>query len=190
MTKQKIKIGIQGDKGSANEKACIIFAKKYKLKNYKIKYLITTENVLKALNKDEIDYGTFAWESSRSGLVQETQNAVKKYSFQKINEIKLKSDHSLLCLSIIDKTKTINIYSHPQALKEHKTFLKKEFKKLKLIKEIDTAVAAKKLHSHNYPKNSIVIAPISCAKIYNLKIYLKNLPTNKNYTTTIYLVKK
>lgn len=190
MNNKKIKIGIQGDKGSTNEKACVFFAKKHKLKNFEIKYLISTKNVLKALSKEEIGYGTFAWKSSRSGLVQETRDAIKKYSFQKIDEKKLKSDHSLLYLSPIDKKIPVNVYSHPQALKEHETFLKKGFKKLKIIKEIDTAVAAKKLSNKKYPKNSLVIAPISCAKIYNLKIYLKNLPTNKNYFTTIYLVKK
>lgn len=168
----------------------MIFAKKLKLKNYEIKYLIKTRDVLKALNKGEIDYGTFAWKSSRSGLVQETMEAIKKYSFQKIDEKKLKNDHALLCLSNIDKNQTVNIFSHPQALKKHGTFLKKEFKKLELINEIDTAVAAKKLSNKKYPKNSLVIAPAICAKIYNLKIYLETLPTNKNYTTTIYLVKK
>jgi hypothetical protein len=43
---------------------------------------------------------------------------------------------------------------------------------------------------HKYPENSIIIAPIECAILYGLNIYLDDLPTNKGYITTIFLVKK
>lgn len=190
MTNKKIKIGIQGGKGSTNEKACLWFAKKHKLKNYEIKYLISTENVLKALNKREIDYGTFAWKTSSSGLVKETQEAIKKFSFQKIDERDFHPNHALIYNSAIDKNKTINIFSHQQALKEHSKFLKNAFSNLKFFDEIDTAIAAKKLKNNEYPKNSLIIAPIECAKIYGLNVYLKSLPDNKNYLTKIYLISR
>jgi prephenate dehydratase len=186
---KEIIIGIQGDRGSTNERACIFFAKKHGFKKYKIEYLISTENVLRALNKGEIDYGTFAWESSRAGLVEETQEAIKKYKYKKIDEERFQLDHALLYKIPVDKTKIVNIFSHPQALKEHEVFIKREFPKIKLLAEVDTAIAAKKLHDGEYPGNSIVIAPIACANIYNLNIYLADIPTNKGYLTTIYLVK-
>jgi len=186
----KIIIGIQGDIGSTNERACNFFADKYGWENFEIKYLISTKKVLKALNNNEIDFGTFAWESSRGGIVKETQDAIKKYKYQKIDEEKFQIDHAILRNSDIDISKTVNIYSHPQALKEHEIFLTKKFKKLKLTEEIDTATAAKKLHNNKYPANSMIIAPVSCADIYNLEVYLKDLPTNKGYKTTIFLVKK
>lgn len=104
MKPKKLKIGIQGDKGSTNERARKFFAKKHNFKNFEIKYLISTKNVLKALHKGEIDYGTFAWESSRSGLVEETQKAIRKYKYAKIDEENFQLDHSLLLKSPIDKT--------------------------------------------------------------------------------------
>lgn len=186
----KIIIGIQGDIGSTNERACNFFARKYGWKDFEINYLISTEKVLSALKKDEINYGTFAWESSRGGLVSETQEAIKKYNFQKIDEEKFQLDHAILHNSKIDKSKSVQIYSHPQALKEHKPFLIKEFQNPKLIEEVDTAIAAKKLQNNEYPSNSVIIAPISCANIYDLDIYLSDLPTNNGYITTIYLVQK
>lgn len=185
-----ITIGIQGDRGSTNEKAAIFFANKYKWKEYKIEYLISTENVLRALQEGIIDFGTFAWESSRSGLVKETQEAIKKYKYKKIDEEKVQIDHALLSNSEIDKSKTIHVFSHTQALKEHKSFLQKYFPNVELIEEVDTAIAAKKLKNNEYPKNSIVIAPISCAKIYNLHVYMEDLPTNQGYFTVIYLAQK
>ncbi len=187
---KKLLIGIQGGPGSTNERACIFFAKKYGWDNFQIKYLISTENVLGSLNKDEVDYGTFAWGSSRAGLVEETQEAIEKYSYQKIDEESFELNHALLQKSPIDKSKPVTIYSHQQALKEHKPFLEKEFVNPKLVEEIDTAIAAKKLSMNEYPPNSLVVAPITCKDIYNLNVYMESLPTNQGYLTTIYLVKK
>lgn len=186
----KIKIGIQGDIGSTNERACYFFAQKHGWKNFEIKYLITTENVLRALEKGEIDYGTFAYRSTKGGLIRETKEAVKKYKYKKIDEAKFQLDHALLKNSKIDKRKSVKIYSHPQALKVHKPFLVKEFPKLELIEEVDTAIAAKKLKEDEYPPNSLIIAPKSCADIYGLDFYVSDLPTNRGYITTIYLAQK
>ncbi len=96
-----IRIGIQGDRGSTNERACVYFAEKYSWQNYRIQYLISTEKVLSKLNNHSIDYGTFAWESSREGLVEETQEAIKKHKYQKIDEVKLQMDHVLLSRELI-----------------------------------------------------------------------------------------
>lgn len=185
-----ITIGIQGDMGSTNERAARFFANKYHWHDIKIKYLVSTENVLRALNEGEIDYGTFAWKSSRGGLVEETQKAIKRYPYNKIDEQAFQLDHALLANAKIDSSRLVTVYSHLQALKEHEPFLVNKFPKIKLAKEIDTAVAAKKLSNNEYPSNSLIIAPIACAAIYNLKIYLENLPTNKGYLTTIYLAQK
>lgn len=185
-----IRIGIQGDRGSTNERACTFFAHKYGWEDWEINYLISTEQVLSSLVKDEIDYGTFAWESSRGGFVRETQEAIEKYTFQKIDEEKFQLDHALLCNSQIDTLKPVQIYSHPQALKEHEPFLMREFQTAQLREEVDTAISAKKLQNNEYPSNSMIIAPISCADIYGLDTYLSDVPTNKGYLTTIYLVQK
>ncbi|MFA6393321.1 MAG: prephenate dehydratase domain-containing protein [Patescibacteria group bacterium] len=186
---KKLIIGIQGDRGSTNERAAGFFAKKNGWKDYEIKHLVSTENVLKALKAGEIDYGTFAWES-RTGLVGETRKAVKKYEFEKIDESKLQLDHALLSSSEINKNKTVKIHSHPQALAEHGEFLKKEFPKLKLINEADTGSAAKDLSEGKYPENSLVIASIVCAEMYGLSVYMKDLPSNAGYWVKIYLVGK
>lgn len=185
-----IQIGIQGSKGSTTERACVFFTELLGIMHYETQHLISTENVLHALNKNEIDYGVFAWESSRAGLVQETQEAIKKYAFVKITEQDFQIDHALLTNAHIDNTQTVHVYSHPQALKEHFNFLLSEFADIKLVDEVDTAVAAKRLSEHQYPKNSVVIAPIACGRIYGLDVYHDNLPFNQGYFTKIYFVKK
>ena len=185
-----MKIGIQGNEGSTNETACRFFAKKHGWRDFEIKYLITSENVLKALNNGEIDYGTFAWATSNGGHVAETKEAAKKYKFEKVDEHDFFPDHALLSNSEIDAAKTIHVFSHPQALAAHEDFLRSEFENVRLHEEIDTAVVAQYLSEGKYPKNSIVIAPADCAQIYGLKIFSSDLPANKGYKTTIFLVKK
>ena len=186
---KKVVIGIQGDIGSTNERACLEFAKKHVWAEFEIKYLITTERVLEALEKGEIDYGTFAWES-RAGIVKESEEAAKRFNFNKVDEVNLTLDHALLKSEEIDKSKTVQIYSHPQALKEHKSFLEKEFPNLELVEDIDTAVAASKLSQGEYPDNSLIIAPIACAEIYGLGVYMSDLPTNQGYWVIIYLASR
>lgn len=186
---KKIVIGIQWDIWSTNEKACNEFAKKYSWKNIDIKYLISTENVLNALKNKEIDYWTFAWKSSHAWFVEETQKIISQYNYKKVDEKVFFPDHVLFSNNNINLNKNINIYSHKQALLEHKSFLDEKFKNVTYIEEVDTAIAAKNLSEWKYKDNTLVIAPAWCRDIYGLNIYLSDLPTNKWYFTTIYLVK-
>ncbi len=190
MPMHKIIIGVQGDIGSTNERAARFFANQYQWTDIEIRYLISTENVLKALEAGEIDYGTFAWSSSRGGLVEETQAAIAHYQYTKVDEHAFQLDHALLTNQSINPNQLVRVYSHFQALKEHRPYLEQAFTQLELVKEIDTAIAAKKMSQGMYPENSLIIAPVSCAALYQLKIYQSDLPTNNGYLTTIYLVKK
>jgi len=185
-----ITIGIQGDRGSTNERACHHFAHKHHWDNYEIQYLISSERVLQALQNEEVDYGTFAWSTSRFGLVDETQRAIVKYPFTKVDEVTLQLDHVLLSKDDVDLAQPIRIYSHQQALEEHRPYLDEEFPDAELIGEIDTAVAAQNLCEGKYPANSLVVAPVSCAEIYDLTVFRDKLYTNKKYRADIYLIKK
>nr|AQS32417.1 hypothetical protein [uncultured archaeon] len=183
-------IGIQCGRGSANERACNEFCRKRNISNYQIKYLISTENVLKELNQGKIDLGTFAIKSSRAGLVKETQEAIKKYPFEKIDEIDLEIDHAFLGVKRLNKEQYHWIISPPHGLKEHKEYINKQYPNAKLIKLKDIALAARRLKKGKYDCNTLIISLKECAKIYQLEIIEDNLPTNKGYITTFYLVKK
>ena len=71
----KIIIGIQGGRGSTNEKAAMYYVQKFGLAegHYEIKYLVTTKNVLCALIKGEINYGTYAVSSNCGNFVYQKQ---------------------------------------------------------------------------------------------------------------------
>lgn len=183
-----IKVGIQGEIGSSNFRAAHYFASRCSWNQYEIIPLCTTNRVLTALHEGSIEFGTFAWESSRAGLVTETQEAIQNYQFTKLEEVKLEIDHALLSRQEIDLTAPVKIFSHPQALKEHKIFLKQKFPCVEFFDEAGTAYAAQRLQGGEYPENSLVIAPKGCADVYDLQIYSSDLPSNKGYWTRFFLV--
>ncbi|MBI4919514.1 prephenate dehydratase [archaeon] len=183
-------IGIQGDQGSGNEYACQEFCKKRNIFDYKIKYLISTENVLRELKEGKIDLGTFAYKSLKGGLVEETQKAIKKYSFEKVDEITLPINHVLLGIKKLKKEEYTRIISHPHAIKEHRAYLEKAYANAQLIEAEDTALPARKLKEGLYDDKTLIIALKSCSKLYNLLVIEEDLPANKNFLTTFYLVKK
>ena len=71
LNRKNIIYGIQGGKGSFNEEAILFYTKKNKINNFKIKYLFTSEKVLKNLHEDNIDYGLFAIQNAVGGVVEE-----------------------------------------------------------------------------------------------------------------------
>ncbi len=187
-----MKVGIQGGVGSTNQRAAEVFAQLEGWVDYQIEYLFTTENVLHHVNEGKVDLGVFAWESTVVGVVHESALAVKKYDFEKLAEVKLQLDHALLVNLPIDESQTVYIYSHPQALMVHEPFLLERFSKCELREAKDTAVAAEKLIIGEYPPNSLVVAPMACAGIYGLDLFLSDeaMPKNKGYVTTFHLVRK
>lgn len=183
-------IGIQGGRGSANEQACLAFCRRQNILDFRIAYLISTEAVLVALERGCIALGVFAVSSSRGGLVAETQEALPKHQFEKIDEIQLSIKHVLLAKELYPKNFYQKIISHPQALKEHEIYLKQAYPQAELVEAEDTALAAQRLSEGKYGVDALVIALKSCAEIYNLKIIESDLPANQGYQTLFYLVKK
>ena len=76
---KKIKIGVQGARGSFSEEAALHFSKNYGFENVEIVYLISSESVLENLQLEAIEYGVFAMENAQGGVVIESIEALAKY---------------------------------------------------------------------------------------------------------------
>nr|WP_259411805.1 prephenate dehydratase domain-containing protein [Coxiella burnetii] len=59
-------IGIQGTKGSFSEIAAQEFAKTQHIDDFAVKYLISSENVLRAIENKEIDFGILRWKMRKA----------------------------------------------------------------------------------------------------------------------------
>jgi len=187
----RIKIGVSGNIGSFSEEAANYYASKNKIKNYELVYLISVENVLKAINNNEVDKAIFPIENSNGGIVYEAVHAMSKYIFEIENMFEIDIKMNLLVLPGTKAEEIKKIVSHQQALKQCRMYLKRKWGEIDLEEYSDTATAAKDLSEGNLPKNIAVIAPKVCSEIYNLELLEEGIQDLKfNFTTFIAGVKR
>jgi len=181
-----IKIGISGAKGSFSEEAASLYARKNKLENYSLKYLISVPNVLAALGKGKIDLGIFPVENSTGGIVIEAVHAMAKHRFTVKKLFDIDIHQNLLVRRGVGAKEITVITSHDQAIKQCRTYLKRHWPKVSVREYEDTAKAAEDLASGKLPRSTAVIASTVAAKIYGLKILGRSIQDQKtNYTSFI-----
>ncbi len=181
-------IGIQGGKGSFNEEAVQFYLKKAGITKYKIKYLYTSENVLKALHSGDIDRGQFAIHNSVGGIVGESVEAMANYNFKIIEEFSIKISHALMIQKDAKFSDITTIMTHPQVLAQCKKTLIEKYPNLKQISGekdlIDHAMVARRMSEGKLSKNIATMGSKVLAEIYNLQIIEDNLQDAKeNYTS-------
>lgn len=189
-----VTFGIQGGKGSFNEEALQYYVKKEDIKKFKIKYLYTSENVMKALHKGDIDRGQFAIHNSAGGIVNESIQAMADYKFKIIEEFAIKISHALMIRKDAKFSEVTDIMTHPQVIAQCSSTLLKKYSNLKQTsgqKElIDQAMVAKQLSKHQLSKNIATMGSKVLAKLYNLQIIEDNLQDAKeNYTSFLQVAK-
>jgi prephenate dehydratase len=182
------KIGIQGGKGSFNEEAIQYYLKKNKIAKFKLIYLHTSENVLKALSVGTIDRGNFAIHNSLGGVVHESVIAMGKYNFTLVNEYAIKIAHALMIRKDATLSDIDTIMTHPQVLAQCRKNLAEKYPKLKKTSGegdlIDHALVARNLGEKILPKNVATMGSKVLAKLYGLKVVEDNLQdATKNYTS-------
>jgi len=180
--------GIQGGRGSFNEEAINYHIQKNGISKYKIKYLYTSNNVMKALQRGKIDCGQVAIHNSIGGIVEESVYAMAKYKFKIISQFAIKISHALMIRKDADLSEITTIMTHPQVLAQCKQTLIQKYPNLKCIsgkgKLIDHALVAKSLQEKKIAKNIAVMGSKILAKLYDLEIIEDNLQDLKeNYTT-------
>lgn len=194
VNKKYLIFGIQGGKGSFNEEALQTYIKKHEIKKYRVKYLYTTEKVLKNLYEGEIDYGLFAIQNAVGGVVQESTYAMAKYRFVICEELGIQICHSLMKRKDTPFSEIKTIMAHDQVFKQCTATLTEKYpnhiQKVGTGDYIDHAKVAWGLAKGVLPKNIAVLGSRILAKIYNLDIVDENLQDSKNNLTTFFLVKR
>ena len=183
-------IGIQGGKGSFSEDAANIFTKNHGLEKGEIKYLISSEAVLSAVESGVTDYGIFAMENAQGGVVIESVKALAKYRCKIMEMFHISVDQNLLGLPGINIGDISEIHSHQQALRQCKDYLSEHFWTRPLIEEDDTAEAARRLSEGKLANTAVVIANKKCAQLYNLEIVEENIHDLKNNLTLFLGIRK
>jgi len=180
--------GIQGGKGSFNEQALMTYLKKHQIKKYRIKYLYTTEKVLRYLYEGKIDYGQFAIHNSTGGMVKESIEAIARYKFEIVEEFAIKIAHYAMKSKVVDTASVQKYLTHPQVIKQCRQTLNTKYANW-IVESgegdlIDHANVAKAIYNGKIAQNIGVLGPKILADIYNLDIVAENLQDlQQNYTS-------
>lgn len=194
VNKKWMVFGIQGGRGSFNEEALHVYLKKHDIHTYKIKYLYTTEKVLKAVHEGDIDFGLFAVHNAAGGVVQESMYAMARYKFQIVEEFAIQIKHCLMKRKDTNLANIKSVMAHSQVFLQCAQNLKARYPLfLQQVGEgdmIDTAKAAHALASGRIDLNTFILGPKILSKIYNFDIIEENLQDLTNNLTSFFMVRR
>ena len=91
-------VGIQGIEGSFSEEAAKSYCKKFGIKDFEFKYLVSSMNVLNSLTDKTIDTGIFAMENAQGGVVIESVEALAKNQCEIVDMFYVEISQNLLAL--------------------------------------------------------------------------------------------
>jgi prephenate dehydratase len=187
---KKIIVGVSGALGSFSEAAAKEYCRKNSIEDYKLKYLISVENVLSALDEEKIGMGIFPIENSNGGIVIESVYAMSRHLFDIKELFEIPVIHCLLTTQGTKSEDIKAIASHDQALKQCKMFLRRRYPAAEIMERDDTAKAARDLSEGILSPDTAVLAPEGCAALYGLDILEKGVQDLKfNFTSFLAVAK-
>jgi len=187
---KKVKIGIQGGKGSFCEEAAQIFSNNHGIYNPQIVYLISSPAVLAEIETERIQFGVFAMENAQGGVVIESVEAMAEYRCRILEMFHIPVSQNLLAKEDIHIGDITEIHSHQQALRQCKDYLAEHFWTRPLIEADDTAEAARRLSQGKLPNTAGVVGSKYCAELYGLNILEGDIHDLKHNLTLFLGVEK
>lgn len=161
-------IGCQGTEGANSEAAArLIFGSR------PVKFYRTFEDVFRAVQSGELDYGVLPVHNSTAGSVDSTYDLMAKYDIFTVREVCLEINHCLAAKNDIPVSDVACVYSHPQALAQCSDFL--TLNHLKNKGYGNTATAAEKVAASADGENIAAICSPECAKRLGLTIIADNI---------------
>ncbi len=133
-----------------------------------------------AVEKALADCGILPVENSIAGPVGVNTDLLLSRNVAIIAEVYLPIRHCLLAASETTLKSVASVYSHPVAIAQCSSFLRRH--KLKAIPEYDTAGAAE-LVARRAVAGEAAIASERCAQIYGLKVLARNISSSRTNIT-------
>lgn len=178
----KIKVAIQGELGAYSH---IAVEKLYK--DAEIKTCSTFDETFKQAYNDSSYKIVIPIENSLAGRVADIHYLLPKYKLQIHGEYFLPVEHFLLGKPDAKIEDIKYVRSHAQAISQCQNIIVK--RKFKSIISVDTAGSAKDL-AEGKDKSIAAIASNLSAKMYNLKIFEKNIEDEKGNVTRFLIMGK
>ncbi len=171
------KIGIQGIKGSFHH----LVAMDYYHKEVEVVEYMSFHELAQKLSAKESDEAVMAIENSIAGSILPNYALIDEYNLSIIGEHYTPVNMNLMALEGQNIQDIKKVFSHPMALLQCKEFFKKH-PHIKLIEDVDTAEAAKRISEQQLKKVAAVASP-AAAEMYGLEILAREIHTIKSNAT-------
>ena len=146
------------------------------------------EAVFEAVETGRVDRGVVPIENSLFGSVHVNYDLLRAHAVQIIGELKLRIRHHLMAVPGTALEDIRQVHSHPQALGQCQTFLRRQLPHAEAIPAYDTAGSAKMVASMG-AGDVAAIAPERAAMEYGLKVLAADIESHhQNYTRFLALV--
>jgi prephenate dehydratase len=172
-----LKLGVLGPEGTFSERA----AKLWSIDSELI-YFNDFEDVLKAVERGELDAGVVPLENSLEGAVGLTMDLLLTLQVKIVGEVNVPIRQ---CLVGRGEGEIKVVLSHPQALAQCRQFIRKHFPHAEIRTTGSTSHAAKL--AQEFPEMA-AIAGTDAAKKYNLKVLAKDIQDGQDNITRFAVV--
>ncbi len=183
-----MRVGYLGPKGTFSHEATVEYCTEDKeLVEYK-----TIAETINALEDGEIEEAVVPIENSLQGCVTDAIDTLiqnKNFTVKVIDELLLEINQNLMAKNNCKIEEIKKVYSHPQAIAQSTSFIKKYLKGVEIIPVESTAGAAK-IVSESKEDKVACIGNISCLKEYELKLLHEKIQDNNSNKTRFWILSK
>jgi hypothetical protein len=194
--KKVLTVGVHGIDGCFTHEALLRFLEENGISERRVapKFLVTAENVLKAVTSGKTDLGIFAIANSGSGAYVSSMKPIGEHTFKVRAVLGMEIMQCLLAhKSVKDVEKIKEVFGHPQAVSQCKRTLEESYPRLRVVAgkdSDDTALCAKRIAEGELPRTTATLASQVAAQRYGLNIISYNMHHDPFNTTTFLLVSK
>lgn len=177
------RVACQGVEGSFSHQAADQF-----FANPDIQFFEQFEDVFRAVEAGEVEYGILPIENSTAGSVIPVYDLMRKHNFYIIKDTKVLVRHNLLTAMECSMEDITDVYSHPQALSQCQELLE-QYPGIRVHEYSNTAAAAKFVAKERNTRIA-AIASAKCAELYNLHLLQKDIQDVSGNATRFICISK
>lgn len=182
---QNKRVAIQGIRASFHEEAAF----KFFGTDIETVECDSFKQTCEVLKNKKADFVVMAIENSIAGSLLPNYSLLREYNFSIVGEVYLAIQLHLLALPGVKFKDVKYVQSHPIAIRQCSDFFD-EFPHLQVIESSDTAACAKKIREENLT-DTVAIANLLAAKLYDLQVMERRIESNKkNFTRFLILADK
>ena len=176
------KVACQGVRGAYAQIACSRM-----FKNPDITYCRSFEDVFRAVDRGDCQYGVLPIENSTAGSVYAVYDLMQKYNFFIVRSARMKISHNLLAKRGVKIENVREVVSHEQAINQCSKYLDELGVKVTVVR--NTAVAAQMV-AESDREDIAALSSRVCAELYCLDILQDSVQDwDNNYTRFICISK-